>query len=242
MAQHVLLNNVEHKDLKVSQSYQHAFGHDQMCVPVFPVEVRHAQACYPLVFAKDAQGSFQMVALLGLEQNENLYLKNGSWNASYKPLLVEKGPFLIGRNTPNEGANQTLSIHVDMDDPRVIAGEQQAPNSVSVFLPHGGNSEYIDNIANVLSTIHDSQSAHKEFIAAMSQYDLIESFVVDINLDGSGTNRLSGFYTINEEKLNSLDAEALLTLNRGGHLSTIFMMLASMSQLSKIIEMKKAEL
>ncbi|AUC89880.1 MAG: hypothetical protein CL600_10345 [Alteromonas sp.] len=242
MAHHVLLNNVEHKDVKIAQSYQHAFGHDQMCVPVFPVEVRHAQACYPLVFAKDAQENFQMVALLGLEQNENLFLKDGEWNASYKPLLVEKGPFLIGRNTSNAESGETLSIHIDMEDPRVIKGEDGASDSVSVFLPHGGNSEYIDNIANVLSTIHESQAVHKEFIDAMTRYDLVESFVVDINLDGNGTNRLSGFYTVNEDKLNDLDAEALFALNQKGHLSTVFMMLASMSQLSKIVDMKKAVL
>lgn len=242
MANHVLLNNVEHKNLKVVNSYTNTFGHDQMCVPVFPVEARHAQAHYPLIFAKDANGQFQMVALLGLEQGENVFLNEGQWTASYKPLVVEKGPFLIGRNVPGESGEETLSIHVDLDDERVLMNENPVENAIDVFLPHGGNSEYIDNIANVLSTLHQSHERHKNFVDTLVHYSLIESFVVDVDVDGNGTHRLSGFYTINEDVLKGLNKDALGSLHSNGDLDTIYMMLASMSQLRRIVALKKASL
>jgi len=240
MSNHVLLNNIEHKNLKVIQGFDKTYGHDQMCVPIFPIEVRHAQAHYPLVFAKDAQDQFQMVALLGLEQGENLFLDNGMWQAAYKPLIVEKGPFLIGRSASSNGDNDTLSIYVDLDDPRIVIDEHNTENAIPVFLPHGGNTDYIDNIANVLSTIHLEQEKHKAFIDVCEAHQLIESFVMDIDLDGTGTHRLSGFYTINEEKLKTLTSEQIAQLHASDYLQTIYMMLASMSQLRQVIAHKKA--
>ncbi|MDO6568515.1 SapC family protein [Alteromonas sp. 1_MG-2023] len=247
MANHALLNNNEHKDLAVIQGFGAEFGHDQMCVPVYPAEVRHAQAHYPIVFAKDANGDFQMVALLGVEQGENLFVDAGQWRTSYKPLVIEKGPFLIGRNTPVKGQEDVLSIFVDLDDPRVLntksdSASQVKENATAVFLPHGGNTDYIDNIANVLSTIHAGHEAHKNFVDACNALGLIESFVIDMELGSTGTHRLSGFYTINEEKLNALDGSEIIKLHESGHLQTIYMMLASMSQLRQVIAYKKAAL
>ncbi len=233
MANHVLLNNVEHKDLKVITTHSDAYGENIMCVPVYPVECRHAQAHYPLMFAKDANGNFQMVALLGFEQGENLFLSGREWLANYKPLLIEKGPFLIGRNS--QQGEETLSIHIDLDDPRVNESEGQP-----VFLPHGGNTDFIDNIANVLSTIHQSQNEAGLFVQRLNELELIESFVVDIDLDGSGTHRLSGFYALNEDKLKNLDATTLGELHSNGYIELIYMMVASMSHLRDLVELKKA--
>ncbi len=233
MANHALLNNVQHKDLKVITTHSADYGDNMMCVPVYPVELRHAQAHYPLMFAKDANGQFQLVALLGLEQNENLFLDDTRWQANYKPLLIEKGPFLIGRN--ERDGEQTLSIHINLDDPRVSESEGQP-----IFLPHGGNTDYIDNIANVLSTIHQSQDEAAQFVATLTELSLIESFVVDIDLDGSGTHRLSGFSTINEETLRTLDADTLGRLHSKGYVALIYMIIASMSQLRNLVERKKA--
>lgn len=232
MAQHALLNNVEHKNLKIRQDHGPQYNENLMCVPVFPAEARLAQAHYPLLFAKDNDNQFQMVALLGFEQGENLFLQDGQWQAAYQPMVIAKGPFLIGRNDQQP---EQLSVHIDLDDPRVNESEGEA-----VFLPHGGTTEYTDTISNVLSTLHESQQPHRDFIAACEALNLIESFVLDIDMPDSGTHRLSGFYTVNEERLNQLDGEQLAGLLASGHLDTLYMMLASMSQMASLVRRKKA--
>lgn len=241
MANHALLNNTQHKDLQILEAYGDSYGHNQMCVPVFPAEARHAQAHYPLVFAKDAKGELQMVALLGVMENENLFIHSGQWRVSYKPLVIEKGPFLIGRSKLANG-EEAMSIYVDLDDPRVIDSATPVANAKAVFLPHGGNTDYIDNIANVLSTIHAGRDANREFVNACQALALIESFVIDMELDHLGSHRVSGFFTINEDKLNELSSLEIKSLHESGHLQTIYMMLASMSQLRQIIAYKKATL
>jgi len=234
MANHVLLNNVEHRDLKVTSQFSDEMGDNMMCVPAYPVELRHAQAAYPLLFTKDNAGNTQLVALLGFEQGENLFVKEGKWQASYRPLLVEKGPFLIGRN--EQDGKPTLSIHIDLDSPKVSKDEGQP-----IFLPHGGNTDYIDNMANILSTIHQSQQEVAAYLSMLQELDLIESFVVDIELGDEGTHRLAGFSTLNEEKIKALSAAQLGMLHEKGYLELIYMQLASMSQLSRLVDLRKAK-
>lgn len=232
MAQHELLNNVSHQALRVQQKFGSEWATPDFCVPIYPVEFRHAQAHYPLVFAKGADDSLQPVALLGFERGENLFVKHQQWDVQYRPLLVEKGPFLIGRSEQGE----SLSIHVDVADPRINTQDGEA-----IFLPHGGNSDYIENIANVLSTIHESQAAVKAFVDTLLALDLIESFVLDVALDNEQTHRLSGFSTINEEKLAMLDASTLHDLHQQGYLSDIYMMLASHSHIRDLVERRRAK-
>ena len=76
------------------------------------------------------------------------------------------------------------------------------------------------------------------FIAALLAHELLESFVLDIELDDGSQNRLAGFYTINEERLAGLSGAALEKLNRAGYLQPIYMAVASLSNLRALIARK----
>ena len=73
MSNPVLLNHVEHRDLRVDARRGAAFGDDVMYAPAVPAEFRSLQAHYPIVFQRDAAGGFHPLALLGLRQGENLF-------------------------------------------------------------------------------------------------------------------------------------------------------------------------
>ncbi len=68
--------------------------------------------------------------------------------------------------------------------------------------------------------------------------DLLESFVLDVELDDGSQHRMSGFYTINEESLAGLTGDDLVILNNNGHLEPIYMAIASMSNIPTLVEMK----
>jgi hypothetical protein len=239
MPNHALLNNVDHKHLRVITSRGAAYGDAVMSALTFPAEFRELQAHYPIVFAKTADGtSFDALALFGFQQGENLFLEEGGaagsparWDAPVVPLSVERQPFLIGRG------GEELSIHIDMDHPRVAGGEAAAEGE-ALFLTYGGTSEYLEHIASVLRTLHDGLDAARGFTAALLELELLESFVLDIELDDGSQNRLGGFYTINEERLLSLPGERLERLNRAGYLQAIYMALASLSQFRGLIDRK----
>src|SRR5690625_6022370 len=75
MANNVLLNNTDHRDLRVHNRYAPELGDNVMYTPTFAREFKTIQAHYPIVFQKQAQGdTFIPLALLGLENHENLFL------------------------------------------------------------------------------------------------------------------------------------------------------------------------
>ena len=75
------------------------------------------------------------------------------------------------------------------------------------------------------------------FIDALLAARLLESFVLDVELDDGSQNRLAGFYTINEERLATLDgARARTHCTQAGYLQAIYMALASLSHFRDLIE------
>src|SRR5690606_26521306 len=75
MANNVLLNNVAHQNLKVMTRFGAEFGDSVSSVLVFPTEFVELQKEYPILFKQNSDTKkYQAVALLGLSQNENLFL------------------------------------------------------------------------------------------------------------------------------------------------------------------------
>ena len=63
-----------------------------------------------------------------------------------------------------------------------------------------------------------------------------------ITLNDGSNNKLMGFYTIAEEKLQSLDGETLEKFNAQGYLQSIYMAMASFSRIRPMIDKKNAAL
>ena len=230
MTQPVLLNNRDHKDLRVLTTRGAAYGDNAMSALTFPDEFRTLQAHYPIVFHKSEDGTgFQALALLGFQEGENLFLDGEHWDAPELPLTVERQPFLIGID------GEQLMVHVDMGSPRL---RQAGSEGEAVFQSHGGSSEYLERVNSVLLAIHTGLHGARAFMDALLEYELLESFVFDITLDDGSQNRLAGFYTIHEERLAALGTDALARLHRAGHLQAIYMAVASLSNFRTLIERK----
>lgn len=240
MAKHVLLNNVEHGDLRVITRRSAQYGDDVMCALTFPAEFRSVQAHYPIFFRKAADsGQFQPFAMFGLRDKENLFLDDQGWDATYIPMTIERQPFLIGIQPAavGPGVERQMVVHVDLDSPRISRTEGER-----VFLEYGGISDYLGRINSILRAIHQGIESTPAFVAALLEYELLESFALDVRLNDGTEHRVAGFYTINEERLAALDGGRLEALNRDGHLLPIFMVIASLSNIRALVERKNRRL
>lgn len=234
-----LLNNINHKDLKIDTRRSAELGDNLWYAVTFPEEFRNLQRYYPIFFIKNPNdGQFEAVAMFGVEDGENLFLDENGWKASYIPLNIMRQPFLIGFQEQEQGGQIVREpvVTVDMDSPRV-SQEQGEP----VFLEHGGSSGYLEQVNSILNMLYQGLSGSKSFYRTLTELDLIESFVLDVQLDDGSEHRLAGFYTINEEVLKELDAEHLQRLHRKGYLEAIYMVIASMSRLSDLLEIKNEQ-
>lgn len=236
MPRHVMLNNVAHKDLRVIARHGPQFGDNVGTVLTFPTEYGDIQREYPIFFRKDAQGGeFQSVALLGFQADENLFLDEHGWHAAYVPGIVARGPFLIGfQNQEVDGeSRQAPVIHIDLDHPRVSSTEGEP-----VFLPQGGNTRYLDRIGTILQGIHQGLAVSKAMFDAFLAYELIEPVNVEIKFNEEEQFNLRGLYTVSEEKLRKLDGDALFKLNSAGFLQGAFLVIASLNNVKKLIDLK----
>ncbi len=226
MTHTVLLNNVDHQALRIITRRGADLGDAVMTAVTFPSEFRNLQAHYPIVFRKAPQGTgFEPVALFGFEEGQNLFLGPQGWDAPCLPLAIERMPFYIGMD------GDELLVHIDLHSPRVNQHEGEA-----VFLPHGGSSELLERMSSVLLAIHQGLQGTPAFMAALLENDLVEPFVFEAERAGGATVRLTGYYTIHEERLQALGGQALERLSRAGHLQAAYMAVASLSQLRALIE------
>jgi len=240
MTNHALLDNVTHKDLRVIRDYAKVSGYEVNVARVFPGEFIQLQSEYPLFFIRNKdEGGFEPVALLGFEDRENLFLEEDGWDADYVPLSIERQPFLIGfqQQVIDGVPTNAPVVHIDLDHPSVSETEGER-----VFLPHGGESPLLERITSVLMTVHEGHEAAKSLSEMLVGVELIESLTLEARLGDGSMQSLKGLYTINEDRLQDLNANALEALHRKGHLRDVYMMLASLPNVARLIERKNRRL
>lgn len=240
MAKNVLLNSIEHQNLKVITKHSAEYGDNLWYSLTFPSEFRSAQAYYPIFFNKDADtGQFFAVTLFGFQDKENLFLTDKGWDAGYIPLTVARQPFLIGKQRVVEDGEEKEQrvLHLDIEHPRV--NQEQGE---SLFLEFGGNSPYLDTVADMLEVIHHGLVDSKHFMAILVEHELLEPFTLDATLNDGSKRQLVGFYTINEDKLNALSSETLASLHTKGYLQAIYMAMASQSNIRELLNRKNQQL
>ena len=233
----ILLNNIDHHDVRVRLDRGAAYGDAINQITVFPTEYEDLQREYPILLRRDPDGAYYSVVLLGLDSEENLYLEGDRWQARYVPALLQRGPFSIGvpAQDPDGQPLGEPMIHIDLDHPRVSRSEGQP-----IFLPHGGNSPYLDHIAGILRSIFAGVQINKTIYAAFEEHGLIEPVAIEIKLSDTRQYNVPDCYTISLEKLMRLEGPALEKLHRADYFRAAVWIASSLRNLGRLIDVKNA--
>ncbi len=230
MSQYEILDKDKHRQVRVRTGYGAALGDAAMYVMTYPMEFRDIQSCYPILFTKDPNtGGFFAVALLGVEADQNLFLQDGGWDASYVPAMVQRQPFLIA--TGGDGDNQNPVVSLDLDHPRVSNDDGEA-----LFDDQGNTSDFLNQKISLLDKIHRGLQHGVGFIDTLLKHELLEEITLDIAFNDGSKRSVQGFYCIAEERLYQLQGEVLEALNNAGYLQPVFMAVASLSRMRDVFE------
>ena len=238
MANHDILDNKNHKDVKVITHFDDEFSEKINSALIFPNEIKAAQRDYPILFIKNPEtGQFQSVVLLGLVAGENQYINNG-WQASYIPAMINKGPFIIGFEEKEENGEKVKLpiVAIDMDNPRV-----NKKSGEPIFLEDGQASPYLLQVNQSLKTLHEGSQLNQEMFAAFLKNDLIEPVALNIELNNGEKISLQGNYTLNEEKLSQLSGDALTELHSSGLLRVAYFITASLDNIQRLVDLKNKQ-
>lgn len=237
MGQHVLLNNVDHQDLRLITRHGSAFGDSVNQALVFPTEYQDIQRHYPIFFRRTESGGFKSIALLGFDKDENLFLEGDRWHATHVPAVQRIGPFLIGQPQAAPGqelpANAEAMILVDPDHVRISRSEGEP-----LFLTQGGNSPALMHITSVLQQVYAGQTLSDRMFAAFFETGLLAPVDIEVKISDRQSFMLKDMLTISRAALAGLDGQALQALNQAGFLAMAFHVLSSMGNLSHMITLK----
>lgn len=225
-----VLDKEKHRQLRIKSGYSAALDDAVMYVMTYPMEFRDIQSCYPILFTKDPKtGGFFSVAVLGFEANQNLFLRDGNWDASYVPAIVQRQPFLIA--TAGKSTEETPVVSVDFAHPRVSDDDGEA-----LFDSAGEPTPFLQQKIALLDKLHHGLQHSNGFIDALLKHQLLEEITLDLTFNDGEKKSLQGFYSVAEEQLYQLKGEVLESLNNAGYLQPVFMAVASLSRMRDVIE------
>jgi hypothetical protein len=208
-------------------------------LPVVPAEFAQVASQTPIVLTKQGHtGQFVFVTLFGLSPGENLFWQQGRFNALYLPLQLRRQPFFIG----GDGADAVLCL--DLQHPALQATAQASTQDAAeaLFQPDGQESATVQSAKACLAALLQGEQQQQQLTRLLQQLDLIQPLSLEITFADQQQQRLNGLYTIDQQKLAALSAEAVLQLHQGGWLAAIYTQLASLAQLYPLIERKNASL
>lgn len=225
----VPLNRTAHKDLRIKGLQNLKFAHSVHSVPLtcteFPVTARDI----PILFAGNDLASAGPMALLGLRQNENLFLDtDGQWAAGvYIPAFVRRYPFVLAEKPPGaEGDDFTVFL----DEAYEGFNDQEGDR---LFQEDGSETDMLKNAVTFLGEFQQHVARTKQFMEELKKHDLLEARNVRLERNGNVLN-LNGLYVVNEEKLRKLDAATAHQFLTDGTMGWIYAHLLSLSNIDRV--------
>lgn len=221
------LNKDEHRDYKISSSKnEYSFVKESICVSLAGDEFINASKEFPIIFTKNKKGQFEPAVLLGLRENENLFVDDkGKWRGDYVPAFIRRYPFL-----PIQHDNEDkVTICIDAD----YSGFQKKEGEI-LFSKKGDNSPFLQRAIDFLMGFHQSCKKTKVFVDQLEELDVFKSLDANVSMKDGREFSLSNFYIIDETKLSALPNHKITGLFKSGELAWIYAHLFSIRNLNKL--------
>lgn len=219
------LDAKKHVKMGLKKDFGLGFTREVNAVPINMIEMPQICHFYPIAFSPDDNAT--PVALIGLRDNENLFLNaKGEWeNNTYIPAYIRRYPFIFSEVPGND----QLTLCVDMGSDVVNEKSDQ-----KFFDKDGNPSQLAQNALEFCKSYHAAAQQTVEFSKALAQSGLLVDRQAEINIAGDQKINFSGFRIIDEQKLAELDDADFLEWRKKGWLPFLYAHLFSGAQWQKL--------
>ncbi len=236
----VALDPNQHRNLIIDTDAIEHHGALLNLIPIVPSEFSSACCEFPIVVTKNEEtGQFGFAVMLGFEQGQNLFWEKQKWQGLYMPLQLQRQPFFIGEANP-ESPN-SLPLCFDQSSP-AIADSHHSDNCQSIFDNDGVESEYFQQIKQCIAELLRGEEQAKQLLEFLVSRDMLQSMSLEVTFADGQSKRLNGLYTVNRESLGTLDEATCFELQNNGQLEAIYVMLASLNQIYRLIERRNTQM
>lgn len=226
----VPLNKEQHKELYIEPVEGYAFAKHTNSLYIAAAEFLQAAREYPIVFGQDANQTIFPVVLLGLEQNQNVFIdKDGRWNANYIPAYARRYPFILA--APNGAGDGEFTVCIDEG----FAGFNTAKEGQPLFDKKGKESKVLQQALDFLKDYQNQVLMTTAFCKSLGALGLLEPMQANIEMRSGKKFALGGFQCVSREKLKKLDGKKLESLIKTDQLELIFMHLVSLGNVRNLM-------
>lgn len=204
-------------------------------LPLSYTEFGAACRDYPIAFVSgDGGRSFVAMALLGLENQQNLFLTDdGTWDASvYLPAYVRRYPFCMTRVTV-DGREQPE---------RIACVEKRAINDKgeALYDAKGEPLPVWEELRKLLFEYEADLVRSEEMCRTLGELLLLETFTMQAVPNEGAPLAMTGMYRVAEQKLGGLAGDRLQALTQKGILARIYAHLISLNNFGRLLDRRVA--
>ena len=230
MTNFVPLAKDKHANLKVIQSGDYSRFKNQNLIPIVARDFYTLSAEFPLVFVTNVQtNDFMPVAVMGLQEGQNLYCQQTPYPAHVVPVGFGNAPFAI---TATDESREQFAVLVDEDSDLLSETEGQA-----LFKEDGEKTDYMEaRVEGLVQAAHQNEQTIS-IAKFLNEKGLLVTQQVQLQHrpDGKLYN-IDGIHIVDEQKLNELSDEDFLDMRSRGLLSLVYAHLHSLQQLRRVSE------
>jgi hypothetical protein len=221
----VPVSSARHADWSVEVGGDYQFSRSINSAPLMAVEFPSAAAEYPIVFAGGAEAVMPAV-ILGLRGQENLFVDGaGQWRVSYVPAFLRRYPFVFSSN--QDHTQFTLCID------EAFPGFNQSGRGAALF-QDGKPTAYVDNVLKFLQEYQAQFQLTQSFCARLAELKLLDPMQAEVSLPAGARTSLTGFMTVNRDRLKQLPEDALPGLFKSSALELIYLHLQSLRNFERL--------
>ena len=231
----VPLNKEKHGKLYIEPIDSYEFAKSTNSLYIAAVEFGKVAREYPIVFGKDGQGGIFPLVLLGLKNNQNLFVgEKGKWNADYIPAYARRYPFILASQA--NGEDQQFTVCIDEG----YAGFNTAKEGQALFNTKGEQTTLLKQAVDFLKDYQNHVLLTNEFCKNINELGLLEPMQANIEMKSGGKMSVGGFHCVNRLKLAGLKPGKLSDLIKSGQMELIYAHLFSLNNVALLMNKLKS--
>lgn len=194
-------------------------------------EMPTAALAFPCVMTH-GEGGGRLLAITGLEQGSNLFVDaQGQWQGDYMPAVLRTWPFRLLNQQDDEGARP---IAVQREALNLSAGDD-------LFDDKGQEMPWLQAVMQDLVALDAAEATTSAMVNALHAAGVLTERAMQAVLPNGRQMELTGFLTVDETKLNTLEDKVVADLHRQGALAMAYLHLLSLRKFKDLMELAAAQ-
>lgn len=222
----VPITRAQHGNWGIKVGNDFSFAREVNSMPLLAQEFRAAVREYPIIFVGTEERVLPAV-LLALGENENLFIDDaGIWNSQYIPAFARRYPYVFSSNDQGK----TLTLCIDEE----YSGFNRDGQGERLFTEEGEQTPYLKGVLAFQTEYKQNFDRTQMFCKNLQELNLLDSMHAQLKLSNGEETTITGFMTVNRERLKEVPAERLSQLAMVDELELIYLHLQSLRNISDL--------